>query len=164
MTACTPLLFTWLFVSALPPHINLHRILQRHKSEKHRQRGREKMRNVLAIHGINNLTVELLLVQSSLHSLTTVRSPHQIYHEHLGAHKSKISHTHALVIVYICLCVCVCVWWGVGVGAWVCVCVYLIKAHLVRLLRRKRQEAGGLQWRIFHFQRKKRGEGYKENV
>lgn len=37
-----------------------------------------------------------------------------------------------------------------------CVCVYLIKAHLVRLFGRKRQEAGGLQWRIFHFQRKKR--------
>lgn len=42
-------------------------------------------------------------------------------------------------------------------------CVYLIKAHLVRLLGRKRQEAGGLQGRVFYFQRKKRGEGYKEN-
>lgn len=33
--------------------------------------------------------------------------------------------------------------------------MYLIKAHLVRLLGRKRQEAGWLQRRIFHFQRKK---------
>lgn len=38
-------------------------------------------------------------------------------------------------------------------------CLYLIKAHLVRLLGRKRQEAGWLQRRIFHFQRKKNSGG-----
>lgn len=37
-------------------------------------------------------------------------------------------------------------------------CVYLIKAHLVRLLGRERQEAGGLQWRVFHFEKRKKGE------
>lgn len=61
----TQLLFTWLFVSALPPYINLHHMLQRHKSERHRQWGRKKMRNVLAIHSSDNLTADLLLVQSS---------------------------------------------------------------------------------------------------
>lgn len=61
----TPLLFTWLFVSALSPYINLHHKLQRHKPERHRQWGRKKMRNVLAIHSSDNLTADLLLVQSS---------------------------------------------------------------------------------------------------
>lgn len=60
-----PLPITWLFASAQPPYINLHRMLQRHKSARHRQWGRKKMRNVLAIHSSNNLTAELLLVQSS---------------------------------------------------------------------------------------------------
>ena len=59
------LLFTWLFVSAQPPYINLRGMLQRHKSGRHRQWGRKEMRNVLAIHSGNNLTAELLLVQSS---------------------------------------------------------------------------------------------------
>lgn len=45
-----------------------------------------------------------------------------------------------------------------------CVHVYLIKAYLVRLLGRKRQEAGGLQWWIFYCQRKKEGREKREWV
>ena len=65
-------------------------------------------------------------------------------------HTNAQPHTHASVIV--CVCVCVCFACVLVVG-----CAYLIKAHLVRLLGRKRQEARGLQWRISHFQRKNRG-------
>lgn len=45
------------------------------------------MRNVLAIYSSDNLTAELQLVQSSQHPLTTVRSPDQVYHEHLDVRK-----------------------------------------------------------------------------
>lgn len=72
------LLLTWLFVSAQPLYTNLQCT---------GEGGRRKKRNVLAIYSRKNLTAELLLIQSSQHALAAVRSPHQIDHKHLDAHK-----------------------------------------------------------------------------
>lgn len=138
-------------VSAQRLYINLQRYLccrGTNQEEGHRRWGwgGGETRNILAIHSSNHLTAELLLVQSSQHSLPAVRSAHQIDHKHLGAHKRRLLHTwqaYCIVFGFVCACVC----------------LYLIKPHLVRLLGRKRQEAGGLQGRIFHFQREKNGGG-----
>lgn len=58
-----------------------------HESGRRAEEERKKTRNVLAIYSSNNLTAELQLIQSPQHPLTTVRSPDQIDHEYLDAHK-----------------------------------------------------------------------------
>lgn len=76
------------------------------------RRGEEKKNtgNVLAIYSSNNLTAELQLVQRSQHPLATVRSPHQVDHEHLHVRRdmstSGTVHTSSSRWA---LCVCVCV-------------------------------------------------------
>lgn len=101
------------------------------------------MRNLLAIHSSNNLTAELHLIQSSQHPFTAISSPNQIYHKNLGEHKyipKTISHTCSTYRAHL----------FVREDVW----LYLIKAHLIRQLWSKRQDAGGLQRWIIYCQRK----------
>jgi len=152
-----PLLSTWLFFSAQPPYFNLHRVLQRHKSGRHRQWGRRRRRrNVLAIHSSNNLTAELLLIQSSQHTLTTVRSAHQIDHKHLGAQKMQ-KKTHICFAYCACFRVCVCVCMRLSVCT-------SSKPILLGCLGGRDRKLEGSNGGCFTLKKEKRGNGYKENV
>lgn len=78
-----PLLLYKLFL-----YVTLQHTVDRPKSGRRAEEERRtNTRDVLAIYSGNNLTAELQLIQSSQHPLTTVRSPDQIDHEHLDAHK-----------------------------------------------------------------------------